>query len=955
MKFDAVSIIEELEALRIDFEPVGDDGYKLRCPAHDDKTASASLNAKTGLWKCHACGAKGDFVTFFAASTKVTRSVAVEELAKRYPTSGEMTIAPEVPLRFHEARIPESLMTPLRERCIDEEAIERFQLGYEKGRVTIPVYDERGNCVNIRKYLPGADPGKKMYNVRGCGKGGHIYPIGQMQFETVVLCGGEMKAIAVAMRLNERGVGAVCVTSGESNWNAKHNESFRGKTVVICYDVDPTGRIGARKVASALQRHAAEIRILDLPLDTDLYPKGDINDYFASGCSGSDFAALVDAAPVWIPETLQRPAALGDVDFGAIKIDQVYDATLVGRPVQFGGYVAAVAESAHFVPSRVKVDCDRDYKDCAVCPIYHGGSDVPTIEIDLTSPAVLGMLDVDTVNLNRAIADAAGMPRCPKARFFPQAHTKVETAVVSSPLDLQGASGEKTVQVYVPSDDALRTEVSTTCRFEGRMWPHPRTQAAAFLASKADPIEDALATYRLTDERRASLAALFRVDEPSVDGVHARLNAIYSDLEVNVTRIWKRRPLHLVVDLTYHSPLWLDFQGRKVKGWVETLVLGDSSQGKSETTGALRDHYRLGEKVDSKNASAAGLVGGLQQFGTQWMVSWGHFPRADRRLVWLEELKGMHPSVFARLTDMRSSGMARIEKIEHRRAPARTRLIALSNPRGTLTVSQYAYGVQAIPGLIQAPEDVRRFDLALLVAAEEVNPEEIHRMIREPETVDHRYTSDACRDLVLWAWTTDPAQFTEAALDRLFVHAAAFSRDFTEEIPLVDRGSMRFKLGRLAAALAARVFSSTEDGRAVLVDSYHVDYVARFVRDVYESPVMGYLDYTSVRRAREELTEEAQAKILQAIRATPYPIDLVRGLLALDSIVIEDVMDLLGWDHDEARKFLSLIVRAHGLVRSSEDKRAHYKTGSFIDFLRAINFESIAVPAHLEMTDVDEV
>ena len=28
------------------------------------------------------------------------------------------------------------------------------------------------------------------------------------------------------------------------------------------------------------------------------------------------------------------------------------------------------------------------------------------------------------------------------------------------------------------------------------MWPHPRTQAAAFLASKADPIEDALATYR---------------------------------------------------------------------------------------------------------------------------------------------------------------------------------------------------------------------------------------------------------------------------------------------------------------------------------------------------------------------------------------------------------------------------------------------------------------------------
>ena len=33
--------------------------HPMRCPVHDDRVASASVNRSKGLWFCHACGAGG--------------------------------------------------------------------------------------------------------------------------------------------------------------------------------------------------------------------------------------------------------------------------------------------------------------------------------------------------------------------------------------------------------------------------------------------------------------------------------------------------------------------------------------------------------------------------------------------------------------------------------------------------------------------------------------------------------------------------------------------------------------------------------------------------------------------------------------------------------------------------------------------------------------------------------
>ena len=58
-------------------------GYQgsARCPFHDDTRPSFSANAELGVYLCHACGAKGNLVTFEAHRTGCDTRTAWRNLA----------------------------------------------------------------------------------------------------------------------------------------------------------------------------------------------------------------------------------------------------------------------------------------------------------------------------------------------------------------------------------------------------------------------------------------------------------------------------------------------------------------------------------------------------------------------------------------------------------------------------------------------------------------------------------------------------------------------------------------------------------------------------------------------------------------------------------------------------------------------------------------------------------
>lgn len=925
----------ELERCGIEYEFAAENEVKVRCPFHDDKTPSCSVNVKKNLFNCHTagCRASGDLITFLGKALKTTRRVVWEDLSSRYDIEEVKPIDSSAVERWHEAVwTAKPLLNELYARGVTDKLIRQYRLGLDNGRISIPIPNSNGVIVNVRRYLPGAPGPKKMMNKRGHGKM-RLFPLEQLKYKTIILCGGEIKAIVTAAKMNKNGIGAITATAGEGNWDTSFNVLFKGKAVYVCFDVDPDGVKAANMVCARLKKDVKWVGDVRLPLDVDKYPNGDVNDYFGvEKKRPADFLRLIKKTPEW--ETKFQVGVSDDGEIIELHLNQASCAKHTGKRIRLKATVTAMDTAPYVIPKKINVTCERNQPLCGVCPVFAQTPDdngVVSLELHPESPAILEMVAASKTAQRDALIAGLHLPLCKTAKFVPNAYYNVEDIRLSPQLEISSRAVDDILQPALCIGHGLETNESY--QFTGRMYPHPKTQQSVILISESETTQDALSSYQPSDSDLKKLR-IFQPKEWTLEAVDKKLKELYDDLSANVTHIYQRQPLHFVIDLTYHSVLLFNFDGKLTKGWVESLVTGDSSQGKSETIIRLMKHYGLGERIPCKNATVAGLMGGLQQIsgGNRWFVTWGVIPMHDKRLVILEEIKGTSTDVIGKLTDMRSSGVAEIPKIEKRRTHARTRLIMVSNPRSDMPLSSYNFGIEAVKELIGGLEDIRRFDVVLLTSAEQIPIKILNELQQYRPKIEHLHVGNRCRSLVLWAWTRLPEQvaFTPEAMVNILSEATRLCSIFTEIIPIVDRGSMRFKISRLAIALACRTFSE-QDLHSVKVRSCHVRYVTRFLEETYSNVVFGYKDFSdAISASNELLTPEMLSKrILQ----TPFPSDFVQQLLYTNEIEFRDICDWCGWEKGATVQMLSLLVRKNALQR---DGRGYRKTPKFIEFLKKL-------------------
>lgn len=935
-----INVLAELERCGQVYRWKSEDEVSVLCPFHNDHSPTCSISVSKCVFKCQAagCGHSGDFITYLARLLKAPRQVILADLGKRYVLDDSKIIDPAVVERAH-ASLPAAgvLLRALYDRGVTDRLIDKYRLGEAEGRITIPIKSDAGYFVNVRKYLPGA-PGKdKMRNTKGYSKI-RLYPIEQLRFDSVVVCGGEIKAIVAAEQLNMAGIGAITATGGEGNWDPSFTAALSNKKVWVCYDVDEEGQKAANALASQLTRTATWVGNVLLPLDIDKYPHGDINDFI--GQEQGVLKPLLDKCEEWIP--IQRILIEDTVPID-VTLTQAIHASQTAKRISLPAVVSAMDVSPYIIPSAVCVKCDRAQKECVVCNVF-SDQESQVYPIHPESPTLLEMVNSTRSIQRDALIRSLGIPpTCKSVEFETREFFNIEEVRISPQLEITSRSADRVMQPAFCIGKGL--ELNETYKLTGRMYPHPKTQQSTLLISGYEPTKDALSTYqpdRLEDLR------LFRPDRWTIDALEQKLASIYRDFEFNVTRIFQRPDLHLIVDLAYHSPLLLPFDGKVIKGWVEVLVVGDSAQGKSETAMNMMKHYGLGEKVECKNATVAGLLGGLQQMGSRWFVTWGVIPTHDRRLVLLEELKGTSVEVIAKLTDMRSSGMAEIPKIEKRRTHARTRLIALSNPRGEFAMASHNFGIEAVRELIGGLEDIRRFDMIGITATADIDSVEINKLQMAREQVPHTYTSELCRKLILWTWTRleTQVQFEADTVEFIMTEATKLCEEFSDALPIIDRGSTRHKLARLTASLAARSFSTYGTSmEGVLVRRCHAEFVVAMLRRLYNSATYGYADFTAAMRLTAELVDEKDVK--HRLNETPYPRDFIKQSLHAPQMDLTDIQDWCAWDRLEANDLLSFLVRKHALVR---DGRAYRKTPPYIQLLKGMlsNGSIVDRPAHVK-------
>lgn len=872
------------------------------CPFHQDAQASLSINKKTGLWYCHAGCGGGNYDSF------------VDKLGVAIPED-------EVE-RFNKALLndPKCLKQLREKRGLTEKAVTTYKLGLsdDKARVTIPIY-ENGKCVNIRQHAVFKKVQPKMISYRsGFGKI-RLFPLEELlknDKKPIIICEGELKALL----LLQLGFRAVSPTGGAQYWNKEWNEYFRNKDVILLYDTDQAGRKGADKVIKHLYGVAASIKNVVLPL---IAPDNDVTDYFVNtGASVAELEKLIKETSIYSKEVSNHDLKPVRVTLSNASSKEYIEKYLCMDITATGKDLAPYA-----IPAKVEINCSMGSKICTYCPVSQAAGKF-SVDLNIKSKEILKLIGINENVQKSYILQIIGVPSKCKPEIKVLEWINLEEIKLLPKIDYTSNLNQEYVirqGYYIGHGLKVNQDYKIYCL----ALPHPQTQYVTFLMDKVEPLSDSLATFELTDELISQLK-IFQPKSDSIEDIAAKLQHIAQNLSENVTKIYDREDIQYAFDLVYHSPRHFKFDGETIiKGWVEGLIVGDTRTGKTETSRKLINHYKAGELVTAENTSFAGLVGGMQQNNKRWSITWGILPRNDKRAIVIDEVSGMPIEDLTKLSGVRSSGIAEITKIQTERTFSRTRILWISNARSNRAVNTYTTGVDIIRELIGRPEDIARFDFALVVAADEVDIKKVNAKVKP--TSELIYTSELCNRLVLWAWSRNASNIvlTPEAEDACKELANKMGEIYSVDFPLVDPAEQRIKLARMAIALAMRLFS-TEDGINVIVKKQHVQLVFELLKKWYNKKAFNYEGYSRIKKKEGSLrNEEAVIELLKT-----HGIELVENLLDTAVIKVQDIQDFTGLEEkSRCQSLISDLVRYRALKRKSI---GYVKTPGFIGLLRKV-------------------
>jgi hypothetical protein len=244
-----------------------------RCPFHDDKSPSMSVNTDKGLWFCHACGFGGTVIDMHMRRQGLSCKDALAQLAEGAGLRDDMADKPQkVATYIYRDSLAREVMR-----------IDRIETGKDK---------------KFRQYT--VDPAGQEHN----GIDGVARVLFRMERwagkAQVALCEGE-KCVAA---LESIGIDATTNPGGSSNWKDAYAQYLVGKHVEVWPDNDAPGDKWLAAVLKSLEGKVAALRIMRVP-----DPYNDVADLVIA--QGQEYATetimrLADQTP-WIDKGVDLP------------------------------------------------------------------------------------------------------------------------------------------------------------------------------------------------------------------------------------------------------------------------------------------------------------------------------------------------------------------------------------------------------------------------------------------------------------------------------------------------------------------------------------------------------------------------------------------------------------------------------------------------------------------------
>ncbi len=704
------------------------------------------------------------------------------------------------------------------------------------------MYDQ---LLDIRKYLPEGTPKVKS---RANSMAGLIIPFDVWREanpnRVTLVCAGE-KDMAIA---RSNGFNAITITGGEMALPGTP-ALFKDRRLAIVYDNDGAGMKGAKKLASYLLEYTSDIRVVTNFHEVCIEKGEDITDFFTKyNKTREDLIKYIEETPIYVPSPEDEARRCPVIDLLTAS-----EPKHLNKMVQSNIQVVAVADTAFTIPTAI---WGEKFK------ATDGGDTMAQGEYrnwelnENTVKDVLHLMDNNFTEeiIKKNIKDILKIPH--KERCVSIKHLAKETVFKAQVTDLFETNNTNVMAMeYTAYSLGQKLESGKKYLITYKLVPHPyKGQQLVMLILKAVQANDSVSNFVITPEVKRNLDVV-----RSLEGsVEERINTITEKFK-GLVGYNGNNLLIQTLEFAYHTVIEFDFGTFKgVRGYLDTLVVGESRMGKSSTAETMRTTYGLGTFTSLAGASAtiAGLIGGSNKTSSGgFQTRAGVIPQNHKGLIIFEELSKCNSNVIAELTDIRSSNQVRITRVSGTVClPAMVRMITLSNVKsgnGVIKpIASYPNGISVVIELINSAEDIARYDLLVVLSdrgASQIDP------FWQPETP---FDTEVYRTRVRWVWSRKPEQIIISREVGLYVMevANAINQQYDSHVKIFGTEAWK-KITRLAIAIAGTLVSTDSEYNNIIVDKEHVDYAVNFYKRLYDNPTFKLREYVEHERQYSQIDE----------------------------------------------------------------------------------------------------
>lgn len=886
------------------------------CPFHGEKTPSMQINTVQKIYHCFGCGRHGtenDFCMEYYNISRDQVSQFKELLFKSDNLADYETFA-----KAHDCYKKNYTYKELVHLGISEQLLEECNVGCEtftaedpttgtiviepnemSTRLVFPVI-VNDRIFDHRAYTMEKGIIPKSRSNSGVPAGLILpYHLWYNNFEETIICEGEKDMLFA----RQHGYNAISL-GGCNNIPHMFLNQFKDRFVYIVYDNDAPGRAGATKLANALYSVTKNVYICDIG-EYVKENKEDITDFFVKYKYGrKEFDEMLTKAKVF--DTTAQEQFIKS-SYPEVSLNEA-STTHLGKVVRSNIQVMATFEDQYSVPSYAmiskenvggKQECNLKSKgDVEYWSLNkHNFEDVlvltdnnlKDVQIKENLKRIVGWANEDFVKVKLSN---------PKTIF---------KASVADCTESVMAKDIKRTEFVCYTDEKL--EAGKNYQIIYKVVPHPyKGQQQVLIVLEVKESGDVVTSFEITPKVIENLQKFHGYTFLQL----AEKQKAYIKFNVD------NRLLEFM-DLWYHTPKAFNFGYMKnIKGYLDGLIITESRVGKSTTAQELSKIYRLGAiaSLAGSSATPAGLIGGSVKAGGSSQIRPGLIPRQHNKAIIFEELAKAKYSLMPELTDIRSSGLVRINRSTgDLTLPASVRILFLTNPKldedGVVRpILAYPNGVEIVKPLIGSVEDIARFDFIYILGD---SPNDIDPLWNPPEG----FTEEELQTRIRWIWSREPDQvnLSKEVTEYIVAQSKALNDKYLCSIKVFSTETWK-KLARLSIAIAGYMVSTNMDFSQIVVKKEHVNIAARLLVSIYDNSIFKLKEF--VTEERKTLTPELSDVVFIKDKIKRFP-SLMNYLENNNNIAKNTLFTISGADLTVFNGVIQELSRNH-LISLTRDK-----------------------------------